>query len=136
LLNQDSSVVFSDNSIDVNTSDSSDYYETEHILGNQHLSACLPLIAPKETTGSLAVQDEFNKIDYQNFLLMFKDVEELAEIGSESFLSVFLNLKNTNTNLSKEILDLLVEYYCNAYDRDFAALSDIHVTSPNVIWYF
>jgi len=64
---------------------------------------------------------------------MSKDVKELAEIGSKSFLDVFLNPKNININLSKEILDLLVEYYCNTYDRDFAALLDIYVTLPNSI---
>ena len=64
---------------------------------------------------------------------MSRDVEELAEIGSESFSDAFLNPKNININLLKEILDLLVEYYCNAYDKDFAVLSDIYVTSPNAI---
>ncbi|CAG8637774.1 2242_t:CDS:2 [Funneliformis mosseae] len=62
-----------------------------------------------------------------------EDVEELAGIDSKSFSDTFLNPKNTNINLLKEILDLLVEYYCNAYDRDFATLSDIHITSPNAI---
>ncbi|CAG8696432.1 377_t:CDS:2, partial [Funneliformis mosseae] len=140
LLNQGSPVVLLDNLIDVNISDSGDYHETEclyhssnrsikpellkiiqynsfinqissYIQGKQYLSACLPLIVPKETT----------------------DVEELAGIDSESFSGVFLNSKNTNTNLLKEILDLLVEYYCNTYDRNFAVLSDIYVTSPNAI---
>ncbi|CAG8690597.1 2028_t:CDS:2, partial [Funneliformis caledonium] len=34
----------------------------------QYLSACLPLIMPKETTGSLTIQDELNGIDYREFI--------------------------------------------------------------------
>ncbi|CAG8612616.1 13390_t:CDS:2 [Funneliformis mosseae] len=66
---------------------------------------------PKKTTGSLAVQDELNGIDYR----------------------IFLNPKRINTNLSKEILDLLVEYYYDAYNKDFVALSNIYVTNSEAI---
>ncbi|PKK59493.1 hypothetical protein RhiirC2_719777 [Rhizophagus irregularis] len=58
----------------------------------------------------------------------------MAGTGSESFLSTFLNSKSINTDLPKEILDLLVEYYYNAYEnKDFVALANIHVASPEAI---
>ncbi|PKC05929.1 hypothetical protein RhiirA5_420281 [Rhizophagus irregularis] len=104
------------------------------IQDHQHLSACLPLIASKETSSSLAVQDEFDEIDYQKFLSISRNVEKMAGTGSESFLGTFLNPKRINTNLPKEILDLLVEYYYNAYEnKDFVALANIHVASPEAI---
>lgn len=100
---------------------------------NQHLSACLPLIKPKETIGSLAVQDEIDVTGYHEFLSMSRDVEEMAGTGSESFPGSFLNPKRINTDLSKEVLDLLVKYYSNAYDKEFVTLSNIHVASPEAI---
>lgn len=100
---------------------------------NQHLSACLPLIAPKKVAGSLAVQDESNEIEYKEFLSMSRDVEEMAGIGSEYFPGTFLNPKSVNTNLSKEVLDLLVKYYCNAYEKDFTALSNIHIATSDAV---
>ncbi|CAG8579176.1 2926_t:CDS:1 [Funneliformis mosseae] len=88
---------------------------------------------PKETTGSLAVQDELNRIDYCEFLSISKNVKEIAGTDSESFSGVFLNPKRINTDLSKEILDLLIEYYCDTYNKDFVALSNIHVTNSEAI---
>ena len=100
---------------------------------NHHLSACIPLITPKETTGSLAIQDEFNEIDYREFLSMSRDVEEMAGLGSEPFPGTFLNPKNLNTSLPEEVMEYLVKYYHDAYEKDFAALSDIHLASSNAI---
>ncbi|CAB4442105.1 unnamed protein product [Rhizophagus irregularis] len=92
------------------------------------------LLASKETSGSLAVQDEFDEIDYQKFLFMSRNVEKMAGTSSESFPGTFLNPKRINTDLPKEILDLLVEYYYNTYEnKDFVALANIHVASPEAI---
>ena len=46
MLNQDSPVVLSDNSIDVDTSDGSNYHEIEHILNEENYSF-LPKKLPK-----------------------------------------------------------------------------------------
>ncbi|KAF0543999.1 transposase domain-containing protein [Gigaspora margarita] len=35
--------------------------------------------------------------------------------------------------LSQNLLELLVEYYKNAYDYDFVALSELHIAHPNSI---
>ncbi|CAI2189582.1 5115_t:CDS:1, partial [Funneliformis geosporum] len=57
----------------------------------------------------------------------------MARTSSEFFPDTFFNPKRINTNLSKEILDLLVEYYCNAYNKDFVALSNIYVVNLEAI---
>jgi hypothetical protein len=106
---------------------------SSHAHDHTHLSACLPLITPKVATGSLAVQDEFNEMDYREFLLMSKNVEERAGTGSEPLPGNFLNPKKIDTNLTKEVLNLLVEYYHDAYDKEFAALSDIHIAPSDAI---
>jgi hypothetical protein len=64
---------------------------------------------------------------------MSRNVEEMAGTGSELFSGAFLSPKKLNTDLSKEILNLLVEYYSNAYEKDFVILSNIHITSTNAI---
>ncbi|CAG8647308.1 13717_t:CDS:1, partial [Funneliformis mosseae] len=84
----------------------------------------------------LAVQDEFNGMDYLEFLSISKNVKERAGTDSEPFLGNFLNPKNIDTNLTKEILDLLVEYYRNTYNEDFVTLSDIHIVQSNAILIF
>jgi len=66
---------------------------SSHAHDHTHLSTCLPLITPKVATGSLAVQDEFNEIDYREFLLISKNVEERAGTGSEPLPGNFLNPK-------------------------------------------
>ncbi|CAG8635453.1 1037_t:CDS:2, partial [Funneliformis caledonium] len=98
-----------------------------------YLSACLPLITPKETIRSLTVLDEPNEIDYQEFLLMSRNVKEMVRLGSESFPDTFLNPKKADTNLTKEILALLTEYYSNAYGKDFVVLSNIHIAPSGSI---
>ncbi|PKK60519.1 hypothetical protein RhiirC2_719040 [Rhizophagus irregularis] len=47
---------------------------------NQHLSECLPYIAHKEKVGSLA-HDDFDLLEYFEFLSMSKNVKEKAGIG-------------------------------------------------------
>ncbi|CAI2193054.1 13893_t:CDS:1, partial [Funneliformis geosporum] len=87
----------------------------------------------KETISSLTVQDELDGIDYCEFLSMSKNIEKIARTSSESFPVTFFNPKRINTDLSKEILDLLVEYYCNAYNKDFVVLSNIHIANLEAI---
>ena len=95
---------------------------------NSHLSECLPYIAFKKTVGSLAAHDDFDLIKYAEFLAMSKNVKDKAGIGSEPFPGKLLKPIKA-VNLPLEILDILVEYYCNAYDYHFVTLSNIH-TSP------
>jgi hypothetical protein len=64
---------------------------------------------------------------------MSKNVKENAGIGTEPFPGSFLRPKKEE-NLPEDILELLVEYYRNAYDdRIFATLSNIHNALPGTI---
>ncbi|RGB36328.1 hypothetical protein C1646_758227 [Rhizophagus diaphanus] len=102
-------------------------------IENQYLSACLPYIAFRETVGSLAAYDNFDLLDYSDFLSMSKNVKEKAGMGSEPFPRTLLKPMKKNVNLQLEVQELLVEYYNNAYDYSFVVLSKIHVSSLNSI---
>jgi hypothetical protein len=97
---------------------------SSHAQENHNLSACLPLIEPKKATGSLGVH---NEVDYREFLSMSRNVETKAGTGTEAFPGEFLSPKKMNSKLSDEVLDLLIQYYRNAYGKDFVALSNINV---------
>jgi hypothetical protein len=100
---------------------------------NQHLSTCLPYIAFKESVGSLAAHEDFDLIQYFEFLSMSKNVKDKAGIGSEPFPGAFMKPMKKDTNLRSEVLALLVEYYSNAYQRPFVALSNVHASSKEAI---
>lgn len=104
-----------------------------HVGENEHLSECLPYIAFKKTAGSLATHDDFDLMDYSEYLEMSKNVKEKAGGGSEPFPGEFLKPMKKEVNLTSEVLALLVEYYHNAYGYSFETLSNIHTTSSEVI---
>ncbi|CAG8721243.1 3403_t:CDS:1, partial [Funneliformis mosseae] len=106
---------------------------SSHIQEHSHLSNCLSLIIPKKATSSLAIQDEFNERDYQEFLFMSKNIKESTRAGSESFPDAFLNLKKVNINFMEKVIILLAEYYHNVYDKDFVLLSEIHLSDTILI---
>ncbi|CAG8715596.1 10712_t:CDS:2, partial [Rhizophagus irregularis] len=97
-----------------------------------HPIKCLPYITHKEKVGSLA-HDDFDLLEYFEFLSMSKNVKEKAGIGSEPFPGALLKPKK-EANLPQDILKLLIEYYNSAYDNYFfISLSDIHNTLPEAI---
>ncbi|RGB21910.1 hypothetical protein C1646_777017 [Rhizophagus diaphanus] len=101
-----------------------------HNVENQH---CLPYIAFRETVGSLAAYDNFDLLNYSDFLSMSKNVKEKAGTGLEPFPGTLLKPIKKNINLQLEVQELLVEYYNNAYDYSFVALLKIYVSSLNSI---
>jgi hypothetical protein len=100
---------------------------------NQHLSTCLPYIAFKKSVGSLAAHEDFELMKYSEFLSMSKNVMEKAGTGSEPFPGTFMKPMKKDVNLPPEVLALLVEYYCNAYEYTFVTLSNIHTSSKDSI---
>ena len=64
---------------------------------------------------------------------MSKNVKEKAGTGSEAFPGELLKPMKKEVNLPQEIMSLLVEYYNNAYDLSFVALSNIHISSSESI---
>src|SRR5207248_2690431 len=103
---------------------------------NQHLSTCLPYIAFKKSVGSLVVHEDFKLMKYSEFLSMSKNVTEKAETGSEPFSGTFMKPIKKNVDLPTEVLELLVEYYCNVYKYTFATISNIHTSSKDSIIVF
>ncbi|CAB4375937.1 unnamed protein product [Rhizophagus irregularis] len=85
-----------------------------HVDEDQYLLACLRYIAFKETVGSLAAHDNFDLMDYSEFLSMSKNVKEKAGEGSEPFPGTLLKPMKKNINLQLEVLELLIKYYHNA----------------------
>jgi hypothetical protein len=106
--------------------------EYTNSYNDQHLSECLSYIAPKETVGSLAAHDDFELRKYAEFLEMAKNVIEKSGLGSEPFPGELLK-PIKEANLPPEIVALLVEYYVNAYEQPFTALSDIHISPVDSI---
>ena len=60
--------------------------------------------------------DNFDLMDYSEFLSMLKNVKEKAGTGSEPFSGTLLKLMKKEVNLQLEVLELLIKYYHNAYD--------------------
>ena len=64
---------------------------------------------------------------------MSKNVTEKAGTGSEPFLGIFMKPMKKDVDLPTEVLELLVEYYCNAYEYAFATILNIHTSSEDSI---
>ena len=64
---------------------------------------------------------------------MSKNVTEKAGTGSEPFPGTFMKPMKKDVDLPTEVLELLVEYYCNAYEYAFATVSNIHTSSEDSI---
>ena len=85
----------------------------------------LTLHAFKKSVGSLAVHEDFELMKYSEFLSMLKNVTE--KVGT------FMKPMKKDVDLQTEVLELLVEYYCNAYEYAFATVSNIHTSSEDSI---
>ena len=90
---------------------------------NELLHTCLDIINPKESTSSLAALNNFESDRYQNFIRL-SSIEDRSASGTEPFPGELMNLCQ-ETNLLKNTLDLLVEFYNNLYDDHFIVISSI-----------
>lgn len=98
---------------------------------NEFLSASLNIIKPKKSVGSLSALDDFESDDYLNFIRLSR-IEDESAIGTEPFPGELMS-PCYETNLPKNILDLLVEYYDNLYDDNFISISSVTASSRNFI---
>ena len=64
---------------------------------------------------------------------MSKNVMEKAGTESEPFPNTFMKPMKKDVYLLTEVLELLVEYYCNAYEYAFVTVSNIHTSSKDSI---
>src|SRR5256886_2238297 len=68
-----------------------------------------------------------------NGLLGNINIMEKVGTGSEPFLGTFMKPMKKVVDLPTEVLELLVKYYCNAYEYAFATVSNIHTSSEDSI---
>ena len=87
----------------------------------------------KKSVGILAAHKDFELMKYLEFLSMSKNVTEKAEIGLKPFSGTFMKPMKKDVDLPTEVLELLVEYYCNVYEYTFMTISNIHTSSENSI---
>src|SRR5436309_112060 len=93
----------------------------------------LPYIAFKKSIGSLVTYEDFELMKYSEFLSMSKNVTEKVGTGSEPFPGTFMKPMKKDVDLPTEVLELLMEYYRNAYEYAFATVSNIHTSSEDSI---
>ena len=72
-------------------------------------------------------------IKYSEFLSISKNVTEKAGTGSEPFPGTFMKPMKKDVDLPTEVLELLVKYYCNAYEHTFITISNIYTSSEDSI---
>src|SRR5438067_6957196 len=70
---------------------------------------------------------------YSEFLSMSKNVTEKAGTGSVPFLGTFMKPIKKDVDLPTEVLELLVEYYCNTYEYAFVTILNIYTSSEDSI---
>src|SRR5256885_3753339 len=71
----------------------------------------LNLLDSRTTVGSLSENDEYAYDEMERFWSNSKNIRESIATGSEPFPGEMLNPMSDNVLLSKEMLDLMVDYY-------------------------
>ena len=104
----------------------------------------LNLLDSRTTVGSLSENNEYSYDKMERFWSNSRNIQKSIATGSEPFPGKMLNPKSKMI-LSKEMLDLMVEYYLASYENfDFQALFDngpedsiiiSHVTINKFGWY-
>ena len=76
----------------------------------------LNLLDSRTTVGSLSENDEYSYDEMERFWSNSRNIRKSIATGSESFPGEMLNPKS-NMMLSKEMLDLMVDYYYATYEK-------------------
>src|SRR5436853_618778 len=76
----------------------------------------LNLLDSRTTVGSLSENDEYSYNEMERFWSNSKNIRKSIATGSEPFSGEMLNSKSEMV-LSKEMLDLIVEYYFATYEK-------------------
>ena len=85
----------------------------------------LNLLDSWTTVGSLSENDEYSYNEMERFWSNSRNIRQSIATGSEPFLREMLNPMSDNVLLSKEMLDLMVDYYFTTYEKfDFKAPFD------------
>ena len=77
----------------------------------------LNLLDSRTTVGSLSENDEYSYDKMERFWSNSRNIRESIATGSEPFPGEMLNPTSENVSLSKEMLDLMVDYYIATYEN-------------------
>jgi hypothetical protein len=99
---------------------------TSYANQDPHLRESLEILKPRDLVGSLSIYDKYTDENYKAFRLLSTTIEEGAAFGFETFPGSFLGPSNENVFLPRDVSLLLAEFYCNTYNQNFVALSNIH----------
>src|SRR5437868_11710494 len=98
--------------------------ENSRRLKSVHCYSEWPQQIHLDTIGSLSENDEYSYDEMVRFWSNSRNIQKSIAIGSELFPRKMLNPKSEMV-LSKEMLDLIVEYYFASYEKfDFQAPFD------------
>src|SRR3954454_9550158 len=103
-------------------------------LDNIKLVEALKLIKPRATSGSLAVDDNFEFSELCQFRkIFFQEVDDTI-VGSEPFSGKMLTPYRNRVALPDVIYQILTDYYNNAYELRFVTIAEsISVNSTDSI---
>jgi hypothetical protein len=77
----------------------------------------LNLLGNQRSIGSLSASDEFSSDEIHRFWMNSRNIQDSKVSGSEKFPGEFLKPSYDNVLLSKEMQDLMVEYYIATYEN-------------------
>lgn len=100
-------------------------------LNNDKLSKGLELLKPRTTTGTLAAYDELDYNELFRFRQIFCLEIDNTVNGSEAFPGEMLTPRKNRVSLPDDIYQILIDYYCNAYESKFVTIAESLSASPN-----
>ena len=77
----------------------------------------LDLLDNRPSVRSFSTTDQFSSNEIYQFWMNLQNIQESQISNSEKFSDEFLKPSSNNILLSREMLDLIVEYYMTAYDN-------------------
>ena len=90
------------------------------------LTEALELIKSRQTTGSLAANDNSNFTELFQFMQIYRQILDQTITGSERFPGEMMHPKKDRVELSEQVYNLLVRYYNVAYDNlEFVTIAQI-----------
>jgi hypothetical protein len=94
----------------------------------------LNLLDSRTTVGSLSENDEYSSDEMKRFWSNSRNILESIATGSEPFPGEMLNPESDNVLLSKDMINLMVDYYTATYENfDFKAPFDDYLEDSIVI---
>ncbi|RGB23193.1 hypothetical protein C1646_774879 [Rhizophagus diaphanus] len=106
---------------------------------NDKLVEALKLIKPRATSGSLAAYDNFEFSELCQYRKIFVQEVDDTIVSNELFPGEMLMLCRNQVTLPNNIYQILIDYYNDAYEFQFATITEISasprdtIVVPNVV---